>query len=175
MPLSPCKYSFIPSPYKVSYHTPYKSLSSAYKFLSPPMMARTIAYHAYHSLSIAITSYHYLSPPIIAYPRLSLPIPAYPLLSPFSFPNLPHQKSPPPTLPVDGEPKSRQPPTLPHCIAVPSAQTGLTSLFGMGRGGTPPQQPPKITNDHRHKAGLKKKNKDMRPDTASKRDRGRHG
>ena len=30
-------------------------------------------------------------------------------------------------------------PTLPHCIAVPSAQTGLTSLFGMGRGGTPPQ------------------------------------
>ena len=35
--------------------------------------------------------------------------------------------------------KRRQPPTLPHCIAVPSAQTGLTSLFGMGRGGTPPQ------------------------------------
>ena len=30
-------------------------------------------------------------------------------------------------------------PTLPHCIAVPSAQVGLTSLFGMGRGGTPPQ------------------------------------
>ena len=30
-------------------------------------------------------------------------------------------------------------PTLPHCIAVPSAQTGLTSLFGMGRGGTPTQ------------------------------------
>ena len=25
-------------------------------------------------------------------------------------------------------------PTLPHCIAVPSARTGLTSLFGMGRG-----------------------------------------
>ena len=24
-------------------------------------------------------------------------------------------------------------------IAVPSAQVGLTSLFGMGRGGTPPQ------------------------------------
>ena len=35
--------------------------------------------------------------------------------------------------------KRKQPPTLPHCIAVPSAQTGLTSLFGMGRGGTPPQ------------------------------------
>ncbi len=35
--------------------------------------------------------------------------------------------------------KKRQPPTLPHCIAVPSAQPGLTSLFGMGRGGTPAQ------------------------------------
>ena len=35
--------------------------------------------------------------------------------------------------------KRRRLPTLPHCIAVPSAQTGLTSLFGMGRGGTPPQ------------------------------------
>ena len=33
----------------------------------------------------------------------------------------------------------RRLPTLPHCIAVPSAQVGLTSLFGMGRGGTPPQ------------------------------------
>ena len=31
----------------------------------------------------------------------------------------------------------RRLPTLPHCIAVPSAQVGLTSLFGMGRGGTP--------------------------------------
>ena len=35
--------------------------------------------------------------------------------------------------------KKRQLPTLPHCIAVPSAQSGLTSLFGMGRGGTPTQ------------------------------------
>ena len=35
--------------------------------------------------------------------------------------------------------KKWRPPTLPHCIAVPSAQAGLTSLFGMGRGGTPPQ------------------------------------
>ena len=35
--------------------------------------------------------------------------------------------------------KRRRLPTLPHCIAVPSAQAGLTSLFGMGRGGTPPQ------------------------------------
>ena len=35
--------------------------------------------------------------------------------------------------------KRRRSPTLPHCIAVPSAQTGLTSLFGMVRGGTPSQ------------------------------------
>ncbi len=35
--------------------------------------------------------------------------------------------------------EKRRPPTLPHCIAVPSAQVGLTSLFEMGRGGTPPQ------------------------------------
>ena len=34
--------------------------------------------------------------------------------------------------------EKRRLPTLPHCIAVPSAQAGLTSLFGMGRGGTPP-------------------------------------
>ena len=38
--------------------------------------------------------------------------------------------------------KRRRLPTLPHCIAVPSAQVGLTSLFGMGRGGTPPLKPP---------------------------------
>ena len=36
----------------------------------------------------------------------------------------------------------RRHPTLPHCSAVPSAQPGLTSLFGMGRGGTPAQWPP---------------------------------
>ena len=35
-----------------------------------------------------------------------------------------------------------RPPTLPHCVAVPSAQAGLTSLFGMERGGPPPQKPP---------------------------------
>ena len=35
--------------------------------------------------------------------------------------------------------KKGRPPTLPHCRAVPSAQAGLTALFGMGRGGTPPQ------------------------------------
>ena len=33
--------------------------------------------------------------------------------------------------------EKRRLPTLPHCIAVPSAMSGLTSLFGMGRGGTP--------------------------------------
>ena len=33
----------------------------------------------------------------------------------------------------------RRLPTLPHCIAVPSVQVSLTSLFGMGRGGTSPQ------------------------------------
>ena len=33
----------------------------------------------------------------------------------------------------------RRLPALPHCIAVPSAQAGLASLFGTGRGGTPPQ------------------------------------
>ena len=31
--------------------------------------------------------------------------------------------------------KIRHRPTLPHVTAVPSALTGLTSLFGMGRGG----------------------------------------
>ena len=30
--------------------------------------------------------------------------------------------------------KDRRRHTLPHCSAVPSAQVGLTSLFGMGRG-----------------------------------------
>ena len=51
-----------------------------------------------------------------------------------------HQKKDPPVK-SDGRVLSqrRRPPTLPHCIAVPSAQAGLTSLFGMGRGGTPLQ------------------------------------
>ena len=34
--------------------------------------------------------------------------------------------------------KERQLPTLPPGGAVPSAMAGLTSLFGMGRGGSPP-------------------------------------
>ena len=33
-------------------------------------------------------------------------------------------------------------PTLPHLRAVPSALAGLTSLFGMGRGGAPQLLPP---------------------------------
>ena len=38
--------------------------------------------------------------------------------------------------------KSWRLPTLPLGIAVPSALTGLTSLFGMGRGGSPSLLPP---------------------------------
>ena len=34
--------------------------------------------------------------------------------------------------------EERRLPTLPPGGAVPSAMTGLTSLFGMGRGGSPP-------------------------------------
>jgi len=33
--------------------------------------------------------------------------------------------------------EERQLPTLPPGLAVPSAMTGLASLFGMGRGGSP--------------------------------------
>ena len=36
-----------------------------------------------------------------------------------------------------GVPEERQLPTLPPGLAVPSAMTGLASLFGMGRGGSP--------------------------------------
>ena len=36
------------------------------------------------------------------------------------------------------EPEERQLPTLPTGMSVPSAMAGLTSLFGMGRGGAPP-------------------------------------
>ena len=44
-----------------------------------------------------------------------------------------------PGVPLSGR---RRRPTLPHCGAVPSARPGLTSLFGMGRGGTPGLKPP---------------------------------
>ena len=50
-----------------------------------------------------------------------------------------HNKKAPTTHRNQGYLEKRQLPTLPHCIAVPSAQSGLTSLFGMGRGGTPTQ------------------------------------
>ena len=36
-----------------------------------------------------------------------------------------------------GVSEERQLPTLPPDLAVPSAMTGLASLFGMGRGGSP--------------------------------------
>ena len=49
------------------------------------------------------------------------------------------QKKAPITISSRGFNEKRQLPTLPHCIAVPSAQLGLTSLFEMGRGGTPTQ------------------------------------
>ena len=50
-----------------------------------------------------------------------------------------HKKKSPKTFVSELSSKRRRLPTLPHCIAVPSALVGLTSLFGMGRGGTPPQ------------------------------------
>ena len=51
------------------------------------------------------------------------------------------QKQEPPRF-REGSPERRRRPTLPHCGAVPSARPGLTSLFGMGRGGTPGLKPP---------------------------------
>ena len=39
---------------------------------------------------------------------------------------------------VSGTPEKRQLPTLTPGGALPSAPAGLTSLFGMGRGGSPP-------------------------------------
>ena len=38
--------------------------------------------------------------------------------------------------------EERQLPTLPIGVSVPSAMVSLTSLFGMGRGGSSPQLPP---------------------------------
>ena len=49
-----------------------------------------------------------------------------------------HKKAPT-TFVIEALDERRRLPTLPHCIAVPSAQVSLTSLFGMGRGGTSPQ------------------------------------
>ena len=42
-------------------------------------------------------------------------------------------------------PEGRRLPTLPTGGSVPSAMAGLTALFGMDRGGSPPQWPPSIT------------------------------
>ena len=53
--------------------------------------------------------------------------------------NLRKNKKPQKSFEISGFDKRRRLPTLPHCIAVPSAQVSLTSLFGMGRGGTSPQ------------------------------------
>ena len=53
-----------------------------------------------------------------------------------------HQKKILHSLSHEGLMKVGRLPALPHCIAVPSAQAGLTSLFGMGRGGAPPLSPP---------------------------------
>ena len=47
-----------------------------------------------------------------------------------------HKKKTPKKLIFEVSEKRRRP-TLPRCNAVPSARVGLTSLFGMGRGGTP--------------------------------------
>ena len=48
-----------------------------------------------------------------------------------------HEKEPPDDLSSEDSFKARRLPTLPPGLAVPSAMTGLASLFGMGRGGSP--------------------------------------
>ena len=70
-------------------------------------------------------------------PLTSLPAPSHP---PPPLPPARHKKNPRQTFQsIRDSDKRRRCPTLPHCIAVPSAQAGLTSLFGMGRGGAPSQ------------------------------------
>ena len=59
-----------------------------------------------------------------------------------TYPHITKKKPPNPIRKRRLHVKNRRLPTLPHCIAVPSALTGLASLFGMGRGGTPTQRPP---------------------------------
>ena len=49
----------------------------------------------------------------------------------------PIQKKRVPRRTSEDSPEERQLPTLPPGLAVPSAMTGLASLFGMGRGGSP--------------------------------------
>ena len=48
-----------------------------------------------------------------------------------------HKKKSPKVLQPSGSQSWRRP-TLPHGVAVPSARVSLTSLFGMGRGGSSP-------------------------------------
>ena len=48
------------------------------------------------------------------------------------------KKDTPDDLTHPGCPEERRLPTLPPGLAVPSAMAGLASLFGMGRGGSPP-------------------------------------
>ena len=55
------------------------------------------------------------------------------------------KKEPGCQLVTSGLPEGRRLPTLPTGGSVPSAMAGLTALFGMGRGGSPPQWPPSIT------------------------------
>ena len=49
----------------------------------------------------------------------------------------PIQKKRVPRRTSEDSPEERRLPTLPPGLAVPSAMTGLASLFGMGRGGSP--------------------------------------
>ncbi len=55
------------------------------------------------------------------------------------------KKRSPGIITMSGLPEVRRRPTLPTGVSVPSARAGLTSLFGMGRGGTPRQEPPRIS------------------------------
>ena len=55
------------------------------------------------------------------------------------------KKEPGCQLVTSGLPEGRRLPTLPTGGSVPSAMAGLTALFGMDRGGSPPQWPPSIT------------------------------
>ena len=48
-----------------------------------------------------------------------------------------HEKESPDDLSSEDSFQARRLPTLPPGLAVPSAMTGLASLFGMGRGGSP--------------------------------------
>ena len=48
-----------------------------------------------------------------------------------------HEKESPDDFSSEDSFKARRLPTLPPGLAVPSAMTGLASLFGMGRGGSP--------------------------------------